>query len=174
MVEFDTGKPKRYNTIADAALAGNPEIVVLISNAVDAALIASVLKEKKPSVNLGGSAWASTERLIELGGRAVEGMLVEQFFNRLDTSTRYVTFHDAFVKRFGNEPGFAGLTAYDAANVLMDAMETRPDRREIKTTLLSRKTFDGAQGPINFDPSGDALRESYISKITAGKFLPVQ
>jgi branched-chain amino acid transport system substrate-binding protein len=173
MVEFDTSKPKRYNGIADAALAGKPEIVILISNAVDAALIASVLKQKNPSINLGGSAWASTERLIELGGRAVEGMLVEQFFNRLDTSTRYVAFHEAFLKRFGTEPGFAGLTAFDAANVLLDAMELRPDRSGIKSTLLARKTFDGAQGTITFDATGDALRESYISKITNGRFLPV-
>ena len=173
-VEFDTSKPKRYDAIAAAALAGNPQIVVVISNAVDAALIATGLRQKSKSVHLAGSAWASTERLVELGGTAVEGMLVEQFFNRLDTSERYLRFHDAFVKRFGNEPGFAGLTAFDAANVLMDAIAAHPARADIKAALLARKTFTGAQGDIAFDATGDALRESYISKITDGKFVPVQ
>jgi branched-chain amino acid transport system substrate-binding protein len=170
VIQFDTSKPKRHDGIVAAALGAKPDVVVLISNAVDAALIANALRGKNPKVRLAGSAWASTERLIELGGKAVEGMLVEQFFNRLDASDDYVKFHDAFVRRFGNEPGFAGLTGFDAAKILMDAMQTSPNRAGIKAALLTRKSFMGAQGAIWFDDAGDALRESYISEVTAGKF----
>ncbi|MBK9027245.1 MAG: hypothetical protein IPN98_05030 [Propionivibrio sp.] len=45
----------------------------------------------------------ATERPTELGGQAVEGMLVEQYFDRFDESPRYKAFHKAFSNRFGQE-----------------------------------------------------------------------
>lgn len=171
---FDSQKDKNYAELARALLAPKPQIVVLVCGSVDAALLAQQLRKLDSKVRIAGAGWASTERIIELGGRAVEGMLLEQFFDRNDQSPRYQSFVSDYRKRFSQEPGFSGVTSFDAANVLMDALEKDPDPARLKKTLLAMRHFQGAQSEVSFDAYGDAVRPSHMTEVKDGAFSPIQ
>ncbi|WP_417071253.1 ABC transporter substrate-binding protein [Niveibacterium terrae] len=171
---FDSHQDKNYAELARTLLAPAPQIVVLVCNSVDAALLAQQLRRQDGKVRIAGAGWASTERIIELGGRAVEGMLLEQFFDRQDSSPRYQSFVSAYRKRFSQEPGFAGVTSFDAANVLMDALEKNPDPTQLKKTLLAMRNFPGVQSTVSFDAYGDAVRPSHMAEVKDGVFSPLQ
>ena len=91
-------------------------------NAVDAALLCQQVRKLDPRVTISVSEWGSTERFIELGGAAVEGVYFAQFLDHGNTSPRYRHFLTSYRARFGQDPGFSGVAGYDAANVLLDAL----------------------------------------------------
>lgn len=173
-VSFDSRADKNYLGIAGTLRDAKPGIVALACSSVDGALIAQNLRKLDKTIRLAGSGWTATERLIELGGQAVEGMLLEQYFDRFDESPRYMAFHRAFVDRFGQEPGFAGTTAYDAAVAVLAALEKDPSARDLRRTLAEMKRFQGVQGEIVFDEFGDASRDTYLNEVSHGQFVPVR
>ncbi len=173
VVTFDSRQPRNYKLIAEQTLAGKPQLVGLACSATDGALLAQKLRQAAPKMALTGGGWVGSERLLELGGEAVEGLLVEQYFNRNDQSERYLAFARAFQARFGGEPGYAGVAGYDAANVVMTALAGDARRENLKATLLKMRIFRGLQDEIRFDEFGDADRRLYLTEIRSGRFQPL-
>jgi branched-chain amino acid transport system substrate-binding protein len=85
----------------------------------------------------------------------LKGLVVAQYIDRESKAAAYLSFRQAYRERFAHEPGFAGLTAFDATNVALDALATRSDSQTLKEALLAHGEFAGAQSPIRFDASGD-------------------
>ena len=160
--------------LASTVLAGKPDGVIIVANSVDTALLVQHLRMRDANVRLGTAEWAATERLIELGGRAVEGLVVAQYVDRESTEPAYLAFRHAYRERFGDEPGFPGLTAFDATNVALDALAERSPGQTLKQALLAHGAFVGAQSPIVFDASGDTLRDTFLSVIRDGKFISLR
>lgn len=70
----------------------------------------------------------------------------------------------SFRERFAQEPGFAGLTAFDATNVVLDALAGEAVGQFLKQVIRVRSTFAGRQSPISFDANGDTFRVTSFSK----------
>lgn len=170
-MSFSSGNETHFSNLARHLLAAKPDGVLLIANSVDAALLAQQLRRINPSIAIAASEWSATERLIELGGRAVEGMMIAQFLDRQSQQPSYIEFRKQYAERFSKEPGFAGLTAFDATNVVMDALTSQRASQTLKQALLSRKTFAGAQSPVVFDDFGDANRDTFMTTIKNGAFV---
>jgi branched-chain amino acid transport system substrate-binding protein len=168
---FDSRVERDYAALADQLIRSKPDLVVIAANSVDGALLAQKLRQRDSKVRLAGSAWTGTQRLIELGGAAVEGMLIEQYYNQDDRSESYLRFREAYLKRFGFEPGFAGVVAFDAANLLFDALAENPDRKGLKERILKRTPFKGVQGDIRIDAFGDADRPITMTEVRGGKII---
>jgi len=167
---FRSGGDVAYSELSREVLAGHPELVLVISNAMDAALIYQQVKKISPHVALVASEWAATERFIELAGSAAEGAVVSQFINRNDSSPRYKAFVAAYKARFGLEPGFAGLAGYDAAQVAIEALIQRKSGESLKQAIIRIASFQGAQQQILINRFGDASRASYITEVRNGSF----
>ena len=172
-ISFSSGKEVNYSTLAQQALAEKPDGIILLSNSVDAAMFSQSIRRINPSIPLGTSEWAATERLVELGGRSVEGMVVAQLLNRNNAEPSYVAFRENYTRRFRQEPGFSGLYAFDAANIIFDALEKKAPEQALKQALLSRKTFQGTLRTITLDDFGDTQGETNLSKIKDGVFVPL-
>jgi branched-chain amino acid transport system substrate-binding protein len=140
--------------------------LVIISNAMDAAMLCQQVRKINWSVQITLSEWASTGSLIELGGEAVEGVYLSQFFDHSSTKPSYISFKSKYQKEFASLPGFAAVNAYDAANAVMTAMAARKDAESIKEAILRIATFQGVQGPISIDRYGDADRKTVIGKVS--------
>ena len=160
-----------FMQLAERLLVNKPDAVLVIANSVDTAMLAQQLRKRNPEISLTAAEWAATERLTELGGKAVEGMAIAQFLDRNSQHPGYLAFHKAFVDRFSMEPGFAGITGFDAANVVLDALAERKKGQTLKQTILKRGIFPGAQSEIRFNASGDADRETYMTVIRNGTFV---
>ncbi len=170
---FQSNEGAQFDLLAARLLAATPDAVLLIANSVDAALLAQQLRARRADLQLNASEWAATERLIELGGKAVEGMTMAQFIDRGSRQPAYLAFRQAYRDRFGHEPGFAGLTAFDATNVILDGLAVRREGQTLKQAILERRDFSGAQSPLRFDAAGDASRETYLTVIRDGAFVRI-
>ena len=168
---FLSGDNVDFTRLAKALLGARPDAVLIIANSVDTAMLAQQVRKRDQAITIATSEWAATERLTELGGRAVDGMVIAQFLDRESTLPAYREFHQAYVERFSLEPGFGGTTAFDATSIVLTALGEKKKGQTLKEAILSRKTFSGLQSEIRFDEMGDARRETYMTAIWGGRFV---
>lgn len=173
-VTFTSGPEIHFNDITQQALQLETDGIIICSSAIDAAMICQQIRKTNISIQIGTSEWASTEKLIELGGIAVENVVTSQFFNRFSTDPDYISFHNEFKTRFAQNPGFASVAAYDATNVILDALAQNEKNRDLKQTILNIGSFHGVQGKITFNKFGDSNRQTYRSIIRDGKFIKAE
>lgn len=167
---FESSNDLAFGQIADALLTEPTDVVVMVVNSVDAALLAKHIRQRDPQQMLATSEWAGTERLVELGGAYVDGTIVPQYLDRDSQDPDYLKFRSDYQQRYKQEPGFPGLVAYNATNVVLKALEKTTAKGDLKATLLSIGTFKGIGGDITFNSTGDASTKTYITQIIDGKF----
>jgi branched-chain amino acid transport system substrate-binding protein len=171
---FRSGNDAVFSRMVQDLVAVKPDAILLITNAVDAALICQQIRKLDRDIPIVMAEWASTERFIELAGAASEGVQVSQFLDRNDTSERYRSFLRSYRSRFGQEPGFAGVAAYDAAQVTLEGYARRQPGKSLKETILTTRVFQGVQQAITLDRFGDADRKTFVSIIRNGQYLPLE
>lgn len=170
-LSFVSGGDTSFLQIARELLAEPVDGITIIANSVDTALLCQQLRKLDSRLPIAVAEWGSTERLIELGGKAVEGVTTAQFFDRNSTAPAYLVFRQAYRDRFGQEPGFAGVAGFDAANVMLDALAQHPSDQSLKLALLATRRFAGVQNPVIFDDFGDAKRDTFIAVVKGGQFV---
>ena len=174
-ITFKSGSDTKYLEIARDLLANLPDGVLIIANSMDSALLCQQIRKLDAHIPITLSDWGATERLLELGGKAVEGLTVVQTFDRNSTAPRYQEFRQAYLERFNREPGFAGVYAFDAANVVLEALKKRKEAQSLKETILAVRKFEGLQSPFSFDDFGDVRRPHVsISIVRDGQFVVVE
>jgi branched-chain amino acid transport system substrate-binding protein len=172
---FKSGSDTKYLEIARDLLAILPDGVLIIANSMDSALICQQIRKLDTQMPITLSDWGATERLLELGGKAVEGLTVVQTFDRNSTVPRYQEFRQTYLERFNREPGFAGVYAFDAANVVLEALKKRKEAQSLKETILAVRKFEGLQSSFSFDDFGDVRRPHVsISIVRDGQFVVVE
>lgn len=170
MHRFKSTDNPDHQAIAQGLLDAKPQMVVTVASSVDAALLAQRLRQIQPEIALAGAGWASTERLIELGGSSVEGMLFEQYFDRFDSSPKYQRFLESYKARFKTEPGFGAVLAFDAANMVIAGLSKATEPSAVKAAILGIASFDGVQNRVTLDAYGDATRSVYFGIVKDGAF----
>lgn len=160
--------------LAEQAVASGADGILILANSADAALLCQHIRVVNPKQAIGTSEWAATERFINLAGSSSEGVVVAQFVDRDSTAAAYLEFRKAYVERFKGEPGFAGVTGYDAAKVVIEALARRNRGEEIKSAILRIGQFNGIQGDVVFDSSGDSQRKTVLSRVTGGAFVTIK
>lgn len=169
---FASGDDAGLAGLVESVLKAAPDGVVLVANSVDAALLVQQIRRRSAAVAIATAEWSSTERFIELAGKAADEVVMAQFLDRDSTAPAYQAFRARYRERFGDEPGFAGVAGYDATTVLLEALRRQPGRSP-KEALLAVRRFDGLQGPIEFDANGDADRRTYVTRVRNGRFVVV-
>jgi branched-chain amino acid transport system substrate-binding protein len=169
-VTFSSSDDTQFTNLSEHLLQPKPDGILILANSVDTALLAQQIRKRQPKMGIYTSEWAATERLIELGGKAVEGLVITQFIDRESKRPEFLKFHQAFLDRFGQEPGFAGLNGFDAMTVVLDALGSLKSGQTLKQAIQTHGDFAGAQSPIRFDANGDAERETFLATIWNGQF----
>ncbi len=160
-----------YEAVCRSLVAARPDAVVLIANAVDSARLAQQVRKLAPEMPLIASEWAGASQLIELGGRAVEGLRLGQNYDHGDTSPRFTAFREAYQLRYGKMPAFGAVLGYDTATVLLEALDKRPPGMSVKEALLRFGPYPGLQQQVAFDANGDAQRAIYFMVVRDGRFV---
>jgi branched-chain amino acid transport system substrate-binding protein len=171
VLPYRSGQVGDFALLARQALSVHAEAVLILGNAADAAQLCQQIRLADPHIPLVTSEWAATERFLELGGTAVEGVFTAQFVDRESEQQPYLDFRRLFVERFQQEPGFAGIAGYDAASVLVTALKQRRGGESVRDTVLRVGDFQGLQGPIHIDRFGDSWRPTYITVVKGGKYM---
>lgn len=173
-VDLDSTRERNYPELVRALLKGKPDNVLLVCGSIDAALIAQTVRQRDRTVQLSGTEFAASGRLLELGGAATEGMLIEQSSDRFDESRRYLEFRISYRDRFGVEPGASAIFGYDAAQVVLGALERDPGASDLKAALASLGPIPGLQEDIVFDQYGDVERKLHLFVVRNGELVSLR
>ena len=170
---FNSSPSVHFLPIAERVLANDPDGVLLLSNAIDTALMAQQLNKLGSKAPLFSSEWAFTTDLISFGGRAVEGMSSYHSFNANSKEPRYISFKEKFLQRFGYAPSFASVLAYDATSFLLAGLESHPAREGLKKTLIELGSYQGLQSQFKVDRFGDVERKLFLTVVDDSQFQVV-
>ena len=141
----------------------NPDVVLLLMGSEAGAKCISQLKKTDWDVKVAISGLAYSSQLIELGGSDVEGVLSEIGFVADNTNPELMEFKKEFESRAGTTLNQMETCAYDAVNLLAEAMRTCEtlDRASIRDALYNYKGFVGLSGPKEFNPDRTITNKNY-------------
>ncbi len=110
---------------------------------------------------------------IKIGGEATEGTYLS-FSPSIEDKPSAKHFIEIYTSKYG-EPGPYSIYAYDAANIILKAIDLArtTDCEKLAETIHQMK-YEGAMGEIQFDEKGDVLVAPYIFwTVKDGKFIPL-
>jgi branched-chain amino acid transport system substrate-binding protein len=149
----------------------NPEAIYVPGYYTDVALIARQSRElgmKQPL--LGGDGWDS-QKLYEIGGKAIEGSFYSNHYSPDDPSPRIQEFVAAYQKRHGSVPDGLAAQGYDAAMVAFDAMSRAagPSGPALRDAIAATRGYPGVTGVITIDENHDAQKPAVVLEVKGGK-----
>jgi len=149
----------------------NPEAVYVPGSSTEVALVVRQGRElgmKAPF--LGGDGWDAA-RLLETGGKALDGCYFSNHYSADDPSPRLQEFVKRYRDRFGQVPDRLAALGHDAAQVALDAMARAKDLTgpSIREALEQTRDFPGVTGVITINADHDALKPAVVLKIEGGK-----
>ncbi|HEX7956229.1 MAG TPA: ABC transporter substrate-binding protein, partial [Pyrinomonadaceae bacterium] len=150
--------------------AASPDVVFVPGYYLEAGLLARqarALGIEAPLV--GGDGW-DTPRLYEIGGQALAGAFYSSHFSAEDPDPQVQRFVADYRRLFGSTPDSFAATAYDAARIMLAAVERAPalERSAIRDALAATRDFPGVTGPVTFDAERNAVKPVVVIRIGEG------
>ncbi len=163
---------KNFGTMAQEILSADIQALYMISSGIDAASLAQQIRKQTSDIRFYGAYWVKTGKLIQQGGRSVEGIVIAAPFEKEIKSKAYTQFANRHQQMFNAAPGFVAAYAYDATQVLLagirQSTELTPDN--IKKVILELKTFQGLEESFDINEYGDVIRSMMLLTIDQGQF----
>lgn len=144
--------------------AGNPQIIYVPGYYNDIGQIAIQARDLGITVPLaGGDGWESP-KLIEIGGKALEGCFYSNHYYSEDKAAEVANFVSKYQKRWGAKPDALAALGYDAARVLADAMKRagKIDGQAIRDAIAQTKNFAGVTGTITLGPDRNPINKKLV------------
>jgi branched-chain amino acid transport system substrate-binding protein len=173
-VELDyNGGDKDFKAQLTSIKASNPDGVFVPGYYTACALISIQAKELGLNVPLfGGDGWES-EKLFEIGGKAVEGNYLSTHYSPQVSSDLTRQFVANYKKRWnGKTPDALAACGYDSALVLADALKRAgtTENTKLRDAIASTKNFPAVTGTITINENRDATKSAVILEIKDGKY----
>jgi len=134
-------------------------------------LIAKQVQEKGLKVRLvGPDGWDSPD-LVKIAGSAIEGGYFSNHYSPDDLRPEVVAWVKKYKEKHGQVPDALGTLAYDATNLLLEAIRKAgsDDPEKIRESLASIKDFKAVSGKSTLDRNGDSIKSAAILKIEGGR-----
>lgn len=152
--------------------ATNPDVIFMPYFFKEVALSTKQARELGIKATfMGGDGWPS-EQLISMAKDAVEGAY---FVNHLDFNDPEVaSFRDKYKSTFGKDVELNGFLAYDATNMLIDAVKRADSFDTVKiTAALETTNMKGITGKIVIgkDTHNPENKDAAIIKIVNGEYI---
>ncbi len=165
---------KDYTPVVTKIKAVNPDIIFFGGIYTEGGLLVKQYKAVGGTAPFIGGDGIMSEEYIKIGGSAAEGN-----YATFGPDTKEVPsakgFNENYRKKFG-EPGVYSVYAYDAANILLQAIQKAGTTDGAKVVPAIRAIdYNGALGHIQFDAKGDVKESPYVIwKVTGGKWQQVK
>ncbi len=103
------------------------------------------------------------------GGDSLEGVIYTSSV-RSEIGKKFFT---DFEQEYGSEPNIFSDSAYDAVNLIIEAIEAKGlEIDKIREYLENIKDYQGATGIISFDENRDVKQDYIIKTVKNGQFVP--
>jgi branched-chain amino acid transport system substrate-binding protein len=159
-----------FNAQLTSLKGSNPEVIFVPGYYNDVGLIAKQARDKGITVPLiGGDGWDSAQ-LYAIGGSALDGSFFSNHYSPFDTDPRVQKFVNDYKAKYGAIPDALAATAYDAANIMFDAIKRANslEGKAIRDALAATKEFPGVTGKVTFNENRDAVKPIVMIEIKPG------
>ena len=159
-----------FNAQLTSLKGANPEVIFVPGYYNDVGLIAKQARDKGITVPLiGGDGWDS-EQLYKIGGTALNGSFFTNHYSPFDTAPNVVKFVSDYKSRYNSTPDALAATAYDAANIMFDAIKRSKSLSgtDIRDALAATNAFPGVTGTVTFNKQRDAVKPIVMIEIKDG------
>ena len=170
-----------FSGAVDALHALGPEIIFIPGLYNEAALIAKETRSRGLATPFIGGDGVLSEALFDVGGEAVEGMMIMTPFivHPEVGGVEVEEFAQRFFEAYGRPADTWAALAYDAANQVLDAIDqVGADRIRIRDrfaqTTSPETAFRGITGATYFDENGDCLKPAFVAVVRDGQFVPAE
>jgi branched-chain amino acid transport system substrate-binding protein len=150
--------------------AGGVQVVYLPGYYTDVGNIA--IQARKLGIEapmLGGDGWDSA-KLAEIGGSAIEGSFYSNHYAAEEARPEVGAFVQAYQAKYQAVPDGLAALGYDAALVLVAALERAPslDGKTLAKAIAETKDFRGVTGSITIDEKRNAQKPAVVVEMKGG------
>jgi len=172
VTSYTTRDDTDFGLLATQLSQNNPDAVFIIGAAFDLARTCRALHIQEHDLPVLTTGWAISSELIKHGGGAVEGV---EFFQPYDVNSSrvYRNFLREYDRRFHAGPPFGAFYAYEAANIVLKALEQTGKKRNLNSTIHEIMLADGLKDAIEFNSDGVAERPLVHRRIENGRIVEV-
>ncbi|MBF0277036.1 MAG: ABC transporter substrate-binding protein [SAR324 cluster bacterium] len=165
-VRFNSLEKYSASEIANQVTASNSDGVLLVTNAINGALLSQRLRIIDPEIKLIVSPWALPEvDFIKNGGQAIEGAISLVELDLESSNSKFRTFRAQYQTRYNEELSLNGYVAYEAAQIFFEALAKTENPADLKKNILEQGNFEGLIDQITLDSFGDPIRPLYIVEV---------
>lgn len=160
---------KDYLAQLNALKAAGAEVLVAYNHEGDPGFIQMQYRQLGSPYKYLGSPGSQISSTLEISKDAAEGLLaIADFVPGQSTKNRH--YAEAYRKEYGEDFDATAMWAYDAMNILAEAIKVGgEDRQKIRQAILALSHYEGALGTFSFTPNGDGLHEVSVVRIEGGK-----
>ena len=160
-----------FSALLTKVKASDADVLFLPDYYNKVGLIAKQIQEKGLKVRLvGPDGWDSPD-LVKIAGSAIEGGHFSNHYSPDDRRPEVVAWVKKYREKHGQVPDALGTLAYDATNLLLEAIRKAgsDDPKKIRDALASIRDFKAVSGRSTLDGNGDMIKSAAILKIEGGK-----
>ena len=170
---FTSSAAFAYSEGADRLIASGAEGILSVASPLDNAKLCAELDRRASRLPVLAGMWSMTGDLLEFGGRSVDRMVIAGVIDADSSSPAYTEFESEYRRRFGSEPSFASVYAYESVMLLASALERSRTTAgpDLKRQLEAIGTMIGLQDTFSMDPFGDADRDYMVFGVKNGAFV---
>ena len=153
---YDRGADARV--LAQKAMTGNPDAVVVLGIGKDLGLVISRLREYGFAGQIyAGIGFIVVPGAVEAAGEHANGVMHTEFDFDVE-SPEYKSVADAYRARFGRDMDASAVIAYNTLKLLCGALQAESvDPAAVAGRIRAMKEFQGAGERMLIHPSGDIL-----------------
>lgn len=169
--ESFTNQDTDFSSVLTKIKGSKPDVIFLPSYYNSVGLIVTQARQQGITVPfLGGDGWESP-KLIELGGKNLEGCAFSTHFNVNAKEGKVADFVKAYKAKTGNLPDGLGALGYDDVMLLADAINRagKLNRWAIRDAIASTKGFEGVTGTITINKDRNPDKPATIMEIKGGQ-----
>ncbi len=156
-----------FSAILAKVASAQPDVLYLPDYYNKVSLIAKQAKEKGINVPMvGGDGWDSPDLDLE----AVDGGFFTNHYSPEDPRPAVQDFVKRYKEKYGDVPDALATLAYDAANMLLQAMsDAKVNDPSVVKDYLKKIKFEGVSGTITLDENNNPIKSAVILQVKDGK-----
>jgi branched-chain amino acid transport system substrate-binding protein len=170
-VKFRSGD-RDFDPLLTNIKYSKPDIIYAPIYYTECALIARQARQMGLDVPFISGDGAQAPELIQLGGKAVEGVYFTAHFHPDMVTTQRGKI---FLSKIGADGNAFTAIAADAYFLILDAIKRSgsADPEAIRNALASTADFSGVTGSMSIGADGNAIKPIVVNKVENGKFVYV-
>lgn len=174
MEEAYLQKDQDFKAILTKLKALSPEVIYVPGYYEEVGKIVKQARELGIAVPIiGGDGWDSP-KLVEIGSAsALNNTYFTNHYSVDDNSPASKAFVEAYKKEYGQNPDALAVLGYDAAKLLIDAIQrsNSTDKAKIQAALSGTKDYPAITGATTLNATHDAVKSAVIIEMKDGKQL---